>query len=219
MNGHTNTLQIVGPKDQFPKVTLMEPVSSGYVMLALEGDHRPPIGFFIQSGRKTRLIGDLKALAQSLWTKRDVLDVSVFKALIVPPGRGAFLKKRPNVEVARFDIVMLVEFGSLEAAQRVSETPQWQETFASAEQNSHKSVNISATNTRHIGPVDHSRDGVFLFNYFYAESLDINLKFWNYTAGWLQGQTGHDNSTVLLPHEASKLPYTIINHCRWDRLS
>jgi hypothetical protein len=41
---------------------------------------------------------------------------------------------------------------------------------------------------------------------------------WNYTAGWFQDQTGLDNSTVLLPDEAAQVPYTIINHCRWDRL-
>jgi hypothetical protein len=48
--------------------------------------------------------------------------------------------------------------------------------------------------------------------------LDINLQVWNYTAGWFQDQTGLDNSTVLLPDEANQVPYTIINHCRWDGL-
>ncbi|MFT4620316.1 MAG: hypothetical protein ACI9KS_001873 [Sulfitobacter sp.] len=53
---------------------------------------------------------------------------------------------------------------------------------------------------------------------FYADSLDINLQVWNYTAGWFQDQTGLNNSTVLLPNEISDMPYTIINHCRWDGL-
>lgn len=92
-------------------------------MLALEVDHRPPIGFFIQSRRKTRLLQDLNALTQTLRSKSDVLDASVFKALIIPPGRGAFLKKRAHVDVARFDVVMLIEFASLEAAQCFRDTP------------------------------------------------------------------------------------------------
>lgn len=75
-------------------------------------------------------------------------------------------------------------------------------------------VNIAATNTRHIGAVDHSRDGVFQFNYVYANSLGINLKVWNYTAGWFQDQAGVANSIVFLPQDASDLPYRIINHCR-----
>jgi len=218
MSTQGTTLNIVGPKDQFPEVVLMETVQSGYLLLALEVDRRPPIGFSFQSKGKTRLIEDLKALAQTLQSNADVLDVSVFKALIVPPGRGAFLKKRPGVEVARFDVVMLIEFKNIEAVDTFRDTQQWQDAMASANLKAQKSTCIAATNTRRIGPVDHSRDGVFLFNYFYADSLDINLKVWNYTAGWFQDQTGLDNSTVLLPLDASKLPYTIINHCRWDRL-
>jgi hypothetical protein len=48
--------------------------------------------------------------------------------------------------------------------------------------------------------------------------LDLSLKVWNYTACWFEDQIGLDNSAVLLPQDASKLPNTIINHCRWDRL-
>jgi hypothetical protein len=40
MNAQANTLQIVGPRDQFPEVTLMEPAQSGYLMLAVKVDHR-----------------------------------------------------------------------------------------------------------------------------------------------------------------------------------
>lgn len=218
MNAQDKSLQIVGPKDQFPEVTLIAPVQSGYLMLSLEVDQRPPFGFFIQSKSKTSLLEGLKALARTLCKRSDVLDASVFKAVIIPPGRGAFLKERPHVDIARFDVVMLIEFTSVEDVERFRATPQWKEALEAANQYARKSIDIAATNTRHIGPVDHSRDGIFLFNYFYADSLDINLKVWNYTAGWFQDQTGLDNSTVLLPKDASQLPYTIINHCRWDRL-
>ena len=39
-------MKIVGPKNKFPKVTLVDPSNSGYLLLALEIDRRPPIGFF-----------------------------------------------------------------------------------------------------------------------------------------------------------------------------
>jgi hypothetical protein len=78
---------------------------------------------------------------------------------------------------------------------------------------------IEATNVRRIGPVDHSRQGVFLFNYFFADDVEQNLGIWKYTAGWFQSETGLDNSTVLLPVDAGRSRYSIINHCRWDRLS
>jgi hypothetical protein len=70
---------------------------------------------------------------------------------------------------------------------------------------------------RRMGPVDHHRRGVFLFNYFYADA-DLNLAAWQYTAGWFRDQTGLVNSTVLLPDHTSEPRYRLVNHARWDRL-
>ena len=41
-----------------------------------------------------------------------------------------------------------------------------------------------------------------------------------YTAGWFQDQTGLDNSTVLRPLDPAQSTggYSLVNHCRWDRL-
>jgi len=50
------TFQIVGPKNTFPKVALVDPANSGYLLFALEIDRRPPIGFFIESQQKKQLI-------------------------------------------------------------------------------------------------------------------------------------------------------------------
>ena len=72
---------------------------------------------------------------------------------------------------------------------------------------------------KRIGAVDHRRGGIFLFNYFYADSLEQNLAVWEYTAGWFQNETGLDNSTVLAPTQPDLSQYTLINHCRWDRLT
>lgn len=219
MSGN-NELQIVGPRDQFPKVTLIEPTETGYLMLALEVDRRPPIGFFVQSEKKTRLIAALKAFAKEAITHATVVEATVFKALLIPPGRGALLKERPHVEVARFDLVVLIEFETLEAARSFRGSASWNEMLGLAEKDARKTLSVAASNARRIGPVDHSRDGVFLFNYFYADSLDINLKVWKYTAGWFQDQTGLDNSTLFLPEgDDEDIPYTVINHCRWDKLS
>ncbi len=218
MTNQSDALQIVGPKNTFPKVSLMEPAQSGYLLLAIEVDHRPPIGFFVESASKKKLLNTLKALSQALVSADDVLDATVFKALIIPPGRGAFLKKRPDVKIAKFDVVLLVEFKTVEAAKEYQATADWAELVADTKDNSYNVISIAASNIRRIGPVDHATNGVFLFNYFYADSLDINLQVWNYTAGWFQDQTNLDNSTVLLPDDAAQVPYTIINHCRWDRL-
>ncbi len=215
-----STLQIVGPRDQFPIVTLVNPSKSGYLMLALEIDHRPPMGFFLQSQRKKLLLKLLKELAQKLRGESNVLDATVFKAMIVVPTARVAPRTRKvdKVNIARFDVVLLVEFTDIDLVHKFVATTQWTDILTTAEKIAHKTMKLIASNVRRIGPVDHSRSGVFLFNYFYADSLDLNLKVWNYTAGWFQDQTGLDNSTVLLPEKTSCFPYTIINHCRWDRL-
>ena len=41
---------------------------------------------------------------------------------------------------------------------------------------------ITAGNAKRIGTVDHTRDGVFLFNYFYADSPAQNLPALEQTA-------------------------------------
>ncbi len=92
-------LKRVGPRDRFPKVKLTVPSGHGYLLLAAEVDHRPPFGYFIESGRKRALIAALKRECVALAKEPDIVEAVVFKALLVPPGRGAYLKSRPGVHV------------------------------------------------------------------------------------------------------------------------
>lgn len=55
--------------------------------------------------------------------------------------------------------------------------------------------------------------------YFVASERGQNLAVWNHTAGWFESETGLDNSAVLVPVSGDSSPYSIINHCRWDRLA
>ena len=49
-----DTFQIVGPKNTFPKVALIDPTNSGYLLFALEIDRRLSIGYFIESQHKKK---------------------------------------------------------------------------------------------------------------------------------------------------------------------
>jgi hypothetical protein len=138
--------------------------------------------------------------------------------MIIPPGRGAFLKKRPNVEIAKFDVVLLIEFDLHESAKEFHRSLQWKNIEDAYKTRAKKSLTITGSNIRRIGPVDHSKKGVFLFNYFFSDQVNRNLEVWEYTAGWFQDQTGLDNSTVILPDQIKENSYKIINHCRWDHL-
>ena len=211
-------MKIVGPKNKFPKVTLVDPTNSGYLLFALNVDRRPPIGFFIESQNKKNILSELKGELDNLKNNFKVIDATVFKAMIIPPGRGAFLKKRPNVEIAKFDVVLLIEFDLHESAKEFQRSLQWKNIEDAYETRAKKSLTITGSNIRRIGPVDHSKKGVFLFNYFFSDQVNRNLEVWEYTAGWFQDQTGLDNSTVILPDQIKENSYKIINHCRWDHL-
>lgn len=199
----------------FPTVKLVEPSGSGFLLLAAEVDRRPM--FLPSSRRKRELLEAVKRLVSDLGTDSRVVDASAFEGALAPPGRGKILEDRPGVPIARFDVAVLIETSSPEAANEVTQTDPYRQLDAGLDAAARSSYRLRGRNVRRMGPVDHRRRGVFLINYFYADRTDLNLAAWQYTAGWFMDQTGLDNSTVLLPIETSEERYRIVNHARWDR--
>ena len=200
-------LRTTGLEAEYPRVSLIGTDGRGYVWIGAEVDRRTPVLYGWMSRRKRRVLALMKSV------RADGAEVSVFRAWLVPPGRGRYLKDRPGVHVARYDAVMLLAFPTPQDAR------DWMagsEGFlADLREASTRLDHHVLTNARRIGPVDHDRDGVFLFNYFVADDREVNLAVWEHTAGWFQHATGLDNSTLLIPE--GKSDYTVINHCRWDR--
>jgi hypothetical protein len=166
------------------------------------------------------LIADCKRLCEHLRQTTGIRDATVFRAFLAPPGgRGPYVRRRgASIHLARFDVVILIETESVKAAEDLRDDPVYRELDARVRDVARYVYATTATNVKRIGPVDHSRDGVFLFNYFVADRPSQNIAVWHYTAGWFQQETGLNNSTVLLPERPGKSGYTIINHCRSDRL-
>lgn len=199
------------------KASLVEPNHNGYLLLAAETERRP--AWLPNSRSKRALVAAVQSAAEALRATANVKDVAVFDAILTPPGRGAFLKRRRGeVHVARFDFVVLLKAAGLEDAERIRASATWQDLKHKAESGAAHTIELTATNVRRMGDVDHSRDGVFLFNFFFADDVDQNVAVWEHTAGWWELETGLNNSEVLLPEPGSS-QYTIINHCRWDRLA
>ena len=209
-------LQVVNADVSYEKVSLINTTDSGYIHVAAEVDRRPP--FLPASQIKRTLLRVCKRLCETLERRADVKSAVTFKALLIPPGRGDFLKQRPNVHVARFDVAVLIETSGMESARALREESTFIELEKRVRDASRHVHIITASNARRIGPVDHERNGVFLFNYFYADDTDQNLAVWEYTAGWFEQETGLDNSTLLLPAEGEASEYPIVNHCRWNHL-
>lgn len=201
---------------RYGKVSLVEPVNSGFIVLAAEVDSRP--AFLPSSRAKRGLVSECKQQCAALAQRADILEAVTFKAVLIPPGKGAFLKARPQIHTAKFDITILIETDSVETAKRLRQEASFLALEKCIRDAAQETCLVTARNVRRIGSVDHKRNGLFLFNYFYADDAAQNLAVWDYTAGWFQQETGLDNSTLLLPLEGEDTQYTILNHCRWDRL-
>jgi hypothetical protein len=206
------------PLDEEPsKARLIQPAGSGYVFLAAEVDAHPLLW---SSRTKRQLLEDCRAWCARIAQEPGVLEAVTFKAILLPPiGEPGFLRRRRDqFHRARFDLAMLVETDSVARAERLFASASFRALEAHVREEAGHVYVVTAGNAKRIGAVDHKRDGVFLFNYFYAESLAQNLAVWEYTVGWFQQETGLDNSTVLMPTQADLSEYTLINHCRWNRL-
>ena len=202
--------------------------SLGYIHLAGEVERsRPILG---NSHDKTVLLGRLKEAAVALQRAhpRQVRRTDVFDAFIIPPGskegRRVISEGQHDIHVAEFDVAILVECEHVEAAAQVRQSAAFAELKALLDAKARFVHCITARNPKRIDEVDHTRDGVFLFNYFYAADVpskaasgtEILLSVWEYTAGWWTAKANLDNSAPLQPIDGERSQYSLINHCRWD---
>ena len=193
--------------------------SAGYLFLAAEVDAHPP--FLWASRTKRHMVEDCASWCARIAREPGVREAVAFQAILVPPiGEAAFLRRRRNgFHRARFDLALLIETDSVERAEALRASASFRALETDVRENAGHVYVVTAGNAKRIGTVDHTRGGVFLFNYFYADSPAQNLAAWEQTAGWYQQETGLDNASVLMPTRADRSEYTLIDHCRWDRLS
>jgi len=212
-------LKIVHPQIRYKKVSLIEPTQSHYLLIAAEIDQSPIPFFILTSTRKKAIIAQAKQWCAQLENEHDVISAVVFTARVIPPGRGKLLKeRRDKVRVVNYDLVILIETISLDQIEKIRNSLAYTRIIDIISDAAGLPYTTTATNVRQIMPVDHTRQGVFLFNFFYADDVAQNLAVWEYSAAWFEKATALNNSTVLLPQNSANSNYTIINHCRWDSL-
>ena len=206
-------LTIVNPHPKYSSVGLIEPPATGYLLLAAVVE--PALGqtpFPRRGPRKAALLSEMKALAASLEQLETVSKATVYRAaLIPPPNRDAL---RMGTRPARYDVVALVETGTVEVADDVAAGPEFrklQETVTAAAREVYL---MRARCLRRIADVDKTRQGLFLFNFFVAEDPAVALELWDHLAAWYAVETDLDNSTLLGPQD--KGDYVFVNHARWD---
>jgi|HubBroStandDraft_5_1064220.scaffolds.fasta_scaffold64557_2 hypothetical protein len=205
-------------RGQFSKATFIAPLDAGYILLAAAVDRRPFFGFPLESARKRTLIHALKPLVKAI-SYDGVEEATLLKALLVPPGRGAYLRRRPDAVIARFDVAVLIRTADVETANQLLRSGQLRDIQEHMKRPSAQVYTMLGSNIRRIGSVDHRSPGVFLFNFFFAADETQNLDVFDRTAGWFQDETGLDNSELMRPLTQEGARYTLINHARWNRLS
>ena len=212
-----NNINVVNKHLQFPQVSLKEPLETGFILIAAEVDKKT--SFWGESNTKKTLLVELKSLQTKLEKDNNVIETTLFKASLFPPGRdGEYIKKRKQSKSFHiaYDIVLLIELKSIEKIEELKTTNGFTEIINEIEKSSSYHFIFNAKNIRRIDSVNHKKNGVFLFNFFVAESKEQNLGIWEYTAGWFQNQTNLDNSTLFDSVDSQQNTYSVINHCRWD---
>ena len=188
-------ITVVGTDSDTPpawaKATLVDPLPCGYATMHFEVDRASlPFGHALwDSEKKVRVLDQLTQFAARVKTEPGVNNAWVLKTLLTPPGRGvAYLQARPQLLTAKFDVVLLVECESPERARALRRGEPWRAVLEAVSKEATRSLSVSGSNARCMADVDHSRQGVFLFNYFFADDVATNLAIWEVTAGWFQAE-------------------------------
>lgn len=207
---------------KYPRARLSEPTANGYLYLAAAvKPGRSP--FIMPSGARSELIMQLKLLSRRLEQLDSVASVNVFRAVFRPhiERSSAYLRHRRGLlHVANFDVIVLIQTTSPEAALEVQQTEAYKTLFETARVNAKAVRSLAARNAKRIGTVDARRSrGLFLFNHFAADNPQVMLQLWEYLAGWYEMETGLENSMALVPMNADPPDYSMISCSRWDTTS
>jgi len=208
-------LTIVNADPKYAAVKLIEPTTLGYIHIAAEVAPRR-LPFLPNRREKSALLKKLKELAHRLEQLDAVERVTVFDAVAFAPPSAYVQEHRDVVHVAHFDIVVLIETTEPATTRDVQTTPAYQALVDVLRSNARRMHIIAARNAKHIGDVDRSRKGLFLFNYFVGDDPQVTLELWDYLADWYEIETGLDTSVLLAPLESEHSDFHIINYAQWD---
>lgn len=176
-----------------------------YVAAAVAPPHRLP--FLRRDAGREALLADLGRFAAKIAELPEVAQVSVYRAILIPPARTG--------HQARYDVAALIETHSVEDLEDIrssSIVERMLRTVAAAAGAIHV---MQARCVRFLGPVDRTRQGLFLFNHFIGADTEAAIGVWEHLAAWYAAETGLTNSTLLSATGASPR-YVLVNHARWE---
>jgi hypothetical protein len=177
-----------------PRATFTEPTPYGYLYLGMRIDPPRRLPFVRHSARRNEALQERKRLAHDLDTLAEVVSVTLYQAVVIPPVKGT----------PKFDVLALVQTTSPETIPTVQATAAYQRMDAD--------FVMTARNVRRIGDVDHPRSGAFLFNHFTAADPDRTLRALEEVFGWFTHTAGVNDAALLQP--TGRSPFVFVNHVR-----
>jgi hypothetical protein len=211
-------LHLVNADPRYPKATLLEPTSRGYIYIAAAV--RPgKMPFVLPNARRSNLLHALKDHVRKLARVDTIVKIDVFRAIVMPPTArfSQYLKQRgSSLRIANFDVMVLIQTTSTASARHLQTTPAFGVLVETIRRQTERVHVMSARNIKRIGEVETTKQGLFLFNHFAAADPDVMLELWEHLAGWYMVETGLDNSVALMPVAGQSSDYTIVNWARWD---
>ena len=193
-------LTIRNQKQKYGRAPLEQPTPYGYIYVGATIEPPDRLPLVRASARRDEVLARLKATAGRLAELGDVVDVTVFRAVLLPPVPTG----------PRFDVAVLIQTTTPDAIEDVRKAEPFQRLLDVAGE----PLVMAARNLKRIGDVAEDRPGLFLFNHFTAADADVAARLWEYLAGWYVAETGLDNSILLQP--IGEAPYALVNHARWD---
>jgi hypothetical protein len=221
-------MEVVNQGQAAPKVTLVPPSPYGYVLILSEID-TPSVATEVDavqhatfaatdrsvSSKRADLHKKLLLHKDSLASVQAIRSIAIFEAILFAPGSlDRFQARGTGGHPARYDTLILIETTSPATAGALATDPTLRPLLTLVTQhNSHTKV-VAASNAKKIADVDRQRDGVFLWNFFFADDPEALLNIWDHTAGWWLAEGEMYNSELLRPTQNSE--YALINNARWD---
>ena len=208
-------LQIVNANPKYGRIKLIDPTTLGYIHIAAQ-TCEPAFPF--RANTDPEFLNGLKELASHLEQLDAIEAVTVFKAVGLPPvERLPYVREHvDSIHLARFDVVVLMETKSPESIEQVQATSLYHALVEYLRNEAEVIHVMAARNSKRVGDVDKTRDGLFLFNYFVADDVNIMMELWDYLADWYRVEMGLNNSTLLVPMHQETSDYLAINYARFD---
>ena len=137
------------------KARMLPPNDNGYILLAAEVEWTRP--FRRPSRAKRQLLAGAKARLIGLSKRSDILEATLFRAVLIAPGEGIELiqARADKIHHARYDVVILISTNNIESARALREDPEYVALSSAVRKSASYTMEVVACNAVRLADVNH----------------------------------------------------------------